>query len=242
MHVHYALCTCGIYTKCIAPRRPPGLAGFLTPLGGRSSHGRAARPDLHGLPKRPSIRGRSLRPSWHASEYNHTSSRPLWRRCHECTLAISAHRRSHSSACVSWPGKLRSRADPCLDYQSAGCELAPRQSSNHAHAPPSLPYRWPNVPAREKGVDVMLAVYFVRAAIEKQADILILASRDTDYCQLSRWLLISEKQRSRPACGRTAAAFDYPDISSGAHISVEAITLQAKIDASTREASQRPKV
>jgi uncharacterized LabA/DUF88 family protein len=180
MHVHYALCTCGIYTKCIAPRRPPGLAGFLTPLGGRSSHGRAARPDLHGLPKRPSIRGRSLRPSWHASEYNHTSSRPLWRRCHECTLAISAHRRSHSSACVSWPGKLRSRADPCLDYQSAGCELAPRQSSNHAHAPPSLPYRWPNVPAREKGVDVMLAVYFVRAAIEKQADILILASRDTD--------------------------------------------------------------
>jgi uncharacterized LabA/DUF88 family protein len=31
-----------------------------------------------------------------------------------------------------------------------------------------------------KGVDVMLAVHFVRAAIESQADTLILASRDTD--------------------------------------------------------------
>ncbi len=33
---------------------------------------------------------------------------------------------------------------------------------------------------REKGVDVMLAIYFVGAAIEAHADTLIIASRDTD--------------------------------------------------------------
>ena len=35
-------------------------------------------------------------------------------------------------------------------------------------------------PPREKGVDVMLAIDLVRCSIEKRADILILASRDTD--------------------------------------------------------------
>lgn len=35
-------------------------------------------------------------------------------------------------------------------------------------------------PAREKGVDVMLAIDLVRCSIAKEADVLILASRDTD--------------------------------------------------------------
>lgn len=42
------------------------------------------------------------------------------------------------------------------------------------------PHDWPDTPSREKGVDVMLAVTMVRASIEKWADVLILASRDTD--------------------------------------------------------------
>ncbi|KIP93409.1 hypothetical protein RU09_05995 [Microbacterium sp. MEJ108Y] len=42
------------------------------------------------------------------------------------------------------------------------------------------PHDWPDSPSREKGVDVMLAVTLVRASIEKWADVLILASRDTD--------------------------------------------------------------
>ena len=46
--------------------------------------------------------------------------------------------------------------------------------------PLRYPARWPSVPAREKGVDVMLATYFVRAALTGEADVLILASRDTD--------------------------------------------------------------
>lgn len=42
------------------------------------------------------------------------------------------------------------------------------------------PHDWPDTPSREKGVDVMLAVTLVRASIERWADVLILASRDTD--------------------------------------------------------------
>jgi len=42
------------------------------------------------------------------------------------------------------------------------------------------PPDWPDTHSREKGVDVMLAVTLVRASIEKWADVLILASRDTD--------------------------------------------------------------
>lgn len=42
------------------------------------------------------------------------------------------------------------------------------------------PHDWPDAPSREKGVDVMLAVTLMRASIERWADVLILASRDTD--------------------------------------------------------------
>lgn len=42
------------------------------------------------------------------------------------------------------------------------------------------PRDWPTTPSREKGVDVMLAVTLMRASIERWADVLILASRDTD--------------------------------------------------------------
>lgn len=46
--------------------------------------------------------------------------------------------------------------------------------------PLRYPRSWPNDKAREKGVDVMLACDFVRAAIEQRADTLVMASRDTD--------------------------------------------------------------
>lgn len=42
------------------------------------------------------------------------------------------------------------------------------------------PPDWLDTPSREKGVDVMLAVTLVRASIERWADVIILASRDTD--------------------------------------------------------------
>lgn len=42
------------------------------------------------------------------------------------------------------------------------------------------PRDWPAKPAREKGVDVMLAIDFVRCALRGDADTLILVSRDTD--------------------------------------------------------------
>lgn len=42
------------------------------------------------------------------------------------------------------------------------------------------PDTWPTNKAKEKGVDVKLAVDFVRCALGGNADVLILASRDTD--------------------------------------------------------------
>jgi hypothetical protein len=48
------------------------------------------------------------------------------------------------------------------------------------HRPLRYPPGWPGSPAREKGVDVLLAVSFARAALLRLADTLILASRDTD--------------------------------------------------------------
>jgi uncharacterized LabA/DUF88 family protein len=46
--------------------------------------------------------------------------------------------------------------------------------------PLRYPRNWPADRAREKGVDVMLAITFIRAAMEKWSDYFILASRDTD--------------------------------------------------------------
>lgn len=56
-----------------------------------------------------------------------------------------------------------------------------RDSRVHMHRRAlKYPQGWPTKPAREKGVDVLLAIDFVRCALRNQADILILASRDTD--------------------------------------------------------------
>jgi len=42
------------------------------------------------------------------------------------------------------------------------------------------PPNWPTSPAREKGVDVLVALKVVRAALDPQFDVVILASHDTD--------------------------------------------------------------
>jgi hypothetical protein len=42
------------------------------------------------------------------------------------------------------------------------------------------PRDWPQSPQQEKGIDVKLAIDFARCALEQKADVLILASRDTD--------------------------------------------------------------
>jgi uncharacterized LabA/DUF88 family protein len=46
--------------------------------------------------------------------------------------------------------------------------------------PLKYPSNWPTSPQQEKGIDVALAIGFVRTAIQQRADVLILASRDTD--------------------------------------------------------------
>lgn len=46
--------------------------------------------------------------------------------------------------------------------------------------PLRYPWDWPNTPAQEKGIDVMLAIELVQLAYTRAYDILILASHDTD--------------------------------------------------------------
>lgn len=46
--------------------------------------------------------------------------------------------------------------------------------------PLRYPRDWPDEPSQEKGVDVLLAVELVQAAILNSADVLIVATRDTD--------------------------------------------------------------
>ncbi len=46
--------------------------------------------------------------------------------------------------------------------------------------PLRYPRDWPTSKAQEKGIDVMLGITVVQAAIEKWADVLIICTRDTD--------------------------------------------------------------
>ncbi|MGL5823574.1 MAG: NYN domain-containing protein, partial [Nocardioides sp.] len=80
------------------------------------------------------------------------------------------------------------RGQPSSDREPG---MASRNKAQHAewardprvtvHSRPlRYPRHWPDDPAREKGVDVRLALDFVRAAVDRSADVLILASRDTD--------------------------------------------------------------
>jgi hypothetical protein len=80
------------------------------------------------------------------------------------------------------------RGNPSAQHESEANRRNQRQSSEWTRdrrvsiqqRPLKYPQDWPDTKAREKGIDVMLAVSFVRAAILHLADVLILASRDTD--------------------------------------------------------------
>jgi uncharacterized LabA/DUF88 family protein len=57
--------------------------------------------------------------------------------------------------------------------------------------PLRYPKSWPNTPAQEKGIDGWLMCEFFEHAVEQRADVLILASRDSDL------LPVLEKVRTR---------------------------------------------
>ena len=72
----------------------------------------------------------------------------------------------------------------------------------------AIPIGGPMCQRREKGVDVMLAIYFVRAAIEAHADTLIIASRDTDLLPAVEMAVDFGKVQVETVRGKTAAVFD----------------------------------
>ena len=80
------------------------------------------------------------------------------------------------------------RGRPLPDYQPKAAEANDRQADSWVRDPLvtvvrrqlRYPRDWPKSPAQEKGIDVALAVDFVRLAIEGAYDIGILFSCDTD--------------------------------------------------------------
>ncbi|CAI7974211.1 NYN domain-containing protein [Frankia sp. Hr75.2] len=77
---------------------------------------------------------------------------------------------------------------PSPDHQPEAARASDRQADRWARDPrvvvarrqPRYPKAWPAEPAQEKGIDVALAVDFVRLACEDTYDIGVLFSRDTD--------------------------------------------------------------
>lgn len=79
--------------------------------------------------------------------------------------------------------------------------------------PLRYPRDWPDTPSQEKGVDVHLAIEVAQAAMERSADVLVVATRDTDIVpalelaqnvegvdlELATWVGQSELKLSRKA-------------------------------------------
>ncbi|CAO5157577.1 conserved hypothetical protein [Frankia sp. AiPs1] len=80
------------------------------------------------------------------------------------------------------------RGRPSPDHQPEAARASDRQADRWARDPRVVvvrrqlryPKAWPAEPAQEKGIDVALAVDFVRLACEDAYDIGVLFSRDTD--------------------------------------------------------------
>nr|WP_241251195.1 NYN domain-containing protein [Candidatus Protofrankia californiensis] len=80
------------------------------------------------------------------------------------------------------------RGRPSPDHQPAAAQASDRQAAGWLRDPRltlvrrqlRYPKDWPVTPAQEKGIDVALAVDFVRLACEGAFDIGVLFSRDTD--------------------------------------------------------------
>jgi len=60
----------------------------------------------------------------------------------------------------------------CERWEASGATVIPR--------PLRYPREWPNAKAEEKGIDVQIAIDMVMRAVNKQLDVAILASTDTD--------------------------------------------------------------
>jgi len=80
------------------------------------------------------------------------------------------------------------RGRPSPDHQPEAARASDRQADRWARDPRVVvvrrqlryPKAWPAEPAQEKGIDVALAVDFVRLACESAYDVGVLFSRDTD--------------------------------------------------------------
>lgn len=78
-----------------------------------------------------------------------------------------------------WPSRRHEGAQHARVQKQASNWTRDRRVNMHLRTL-QYPRDWPDEPAKEKGVDVELAIEVVRAAIQGTADVLIVATRDTD--------------------------------------------------------------
>lgn len=167
------------YSSCLTPRRPPGLAGiFLEAWWTRGSVSSSTTRNIHltahdlfaatGLPAHESL------------------IHPL--RFAEQVIAVRATRQrdeAQQQAVLTAVRVFRGSPSNARDPYVYG--ISQRQRSEWTRDKRvevvywtlRYPPDWPNKPAREKGVDVLVALKVVRAALDPQFDVVILASHDT---------------------------------------------------------------
>jgi uncharacterized LabA/DUF88 family protein len=77
--------------------------------------------------------------------------------------------------------------------------------------PLRYPYGWPATPAQEKGIDVALAVDFVRLAFEREYDVGVLVSRDTDLMPALETVFHLKLARVEVAAWKGVSRLRFPD-------------------------------
>ncbi|PZS20222.1 MAG: hypothetical protein DLM60_09045 [Pseudonocardiales bacterium] len=168
------------YPEFLAPRRPPGLAGIF--LGGVVDPRVCVVIDYQNI--HLTARDLFAPPGLPAHE---CLIHPL--RFAEQVIALRATRQRDATqqrAVLTAVRVFRGSPSNARDPYVYG--ISQRQKSQWTrdkrvdvvYRTLRYPPDWPNKPAQEKGVDVLVALKVVRAALDPQFEVVILASHDTD--------------------------------------------------------------
>ena len=83
-------------------------------------------------------------------------------------------------------GPEQGQALTCRSYEAV--QPVKGKRSDRDYARPPIPATWPTDPAQEKGIDVALAIDFVRLAITGAYDVGVMMSTDTDLLPALRFV------------------------------------------------------
>ena len=167
------------YRYVIAPHRPPGLVGFFLPP---RKNMRACLlidyQNIHltghdafcpeGVPRHESL----LLPGSYAQQIEDVRA----------AMAPSEVAQAHIDRIVVFRGMPSNRKQP-ESYSRSQAQFSQWSVDRRveiAKRPLRYPPGWPDVPAQEKGIDVMLAVELIQVAMGGEFGVVIVATHDTD--------------------------------------------------------------